>query len=123
MSVSKTLVKFRTRKKTNSSTQEIVRSALKQKAWSHIAQILSASTRSYSSVNLEEIDKATKAGDIVVIPGKILSSGELTKKVRICALGISSSAKDKLKETKSEFVSILDEIKKNPKAEGLKILR
>lgn len=121
--VSRTLVKFRSNKKTNPSTMETIAIALKNKNWFKIAQIISASTKQYSSVNLDKIDKLTQNGDTVVIPGKVLSTGELTKKVRICALGFSALAIEKMKKTKSEAVSIAQEIKSNPKAEGVKIIK
>jgi sialic acid synthase SpsE len=52
-----------------------------------------------------------------------LSSGDLTKKVRIVAWSISEKAKEKLKESKSEFVSIVEEIKKNAELKGVRILK
>lgn len=123
MTITKTKIKGRTNLKSNSNVQETIRLALKNKGWFKVAQILSASTKEYSSVNLMAIDKQTKQGEIVIIIGKVLSSGDLTKKVKIAALGISETAREKLKSTKSEFVSIMDEIKSNPKAEGVKLIR
>ena len=70
-----------------------------------------------------EINAHTKEGDTVVIPGKVLSKGELTKKIRLCALGISEVAREKLKKTKTEYATILEEIKKNPRAEGIKVIK
>ena len=61
-------------------------------------------------------------GLYVIITGKVLGSGNLNKKIRICSMSFSESAKRKLKG-KSEMVSVSDEVKKNPKAEGVKILR
>jgi len=121
--ISRTKIKFRSKNKTNSSLIETIKLALKNKNWEKIAKVLSSSTRNYSSINLSEIEKQTKAGDTVVILGKVLSLGDLTKKVRICALAISSAAAEKLKSSKSEFVHISEEIKKNPKAEGVRVLR
>ena len=120
--INKTLVKEHRRRKTNPQIVETILSASKQAKWLPIAKKIGGAARKYSSVNLKEIDKNTSTGDTVIIIGKVLSSGELNKKVRICALGISVSAKEKLKKTKSEYVSILDEIKANPKAEGIKIV-
>ena len=121
--ISKTQIKLRIRKKTNPELQEVIKAALKRKSWFNLASMLSSSSRKQSSINLDEINMQAKEGDIIVIPGKVLNKGELTKKVRICALGISKSAKEKLKSTKSEFASISDEIHKNPKAEGIKIIK
>ncbi len=121
--ISKTKLKRRAGKKTNPILVETISGALKNQNWREIAKLLSASARKNISVNLFEIDKQTKIGDTVIIPGKVLSKGNVTKKIRICALAISETAKEKLKETKSEIVSILEEITKNPQAEGVKVLR
>jgi large subunit ribosomal protein L18e len=121
--ISKTRLKNQARRKTNPFLIEIIRLAQKQKPWLPLAKILVSSTRKYSSLNLNEIDSQTKTGDTVVIPGKVLSLGELTKKIRIASLGFSALAKEKMKKTKSEAVTISEEIKYNPKAEGIKILR
>lgn len=116
-------LKVRVKRKSNTSLAETIILANENENWKPIAKILSNGTRLYSSVNLKEIDAQTTAGDTILIIGKVLSSGDLTKKLRICALGISESAKDKLAKTKSEYVSIADEIKSNKKAEGLKLLK
>ncbi len=118
-------IKARTKHKTNSSTSQAILLALKSKSkgWFPAAQRLSAGTRQHLAINLDRIDELTKAGDTVIVLGKVLGVGEITKKVRICALGFSCSARDKLKKTKSEAVSLLEEIQKNPRAEGIKIIQ
>jgi len=123
MELSQTRIKERIQRKTNPEIIELLRLARKHKAWASLTKIISGSTRRYSSVNLDQIDKETKAGDTVVIPGKVLSSGKLTKKVKICSLSISETAMSKLKETKSEYSSITEEVKSNSKATGVKIIR
>jgi ribosomal protein L18E len=121
--ISKTKLKSRLRKKTNPILVETLNAAIRNPKWGEVAKLLSAPTRKQPSRNLFEIDKETKAGDTVILVGKVLSKGELTKKIRICALAISEKAKEKLKATKSEAISIMEEIAKNPKAEGIKVLR
>jgi len=121
--ISKTSIKFRTEKKTNPELSTTIALALKHPKWHKVAQILSASTRKHSSVNLDQIDRLTTPGDTVVIPGKVLSNGELTKKVRICALSFSPRALEKLKSTKSEAVNLITELQKNPKGEGIKLIQ
>ena len=122
--VSRTHIKFRTHVKSNPAIKDTITAALKtkNKTWHIVAQRLSAATRKYSSINLSKIDTMTSAGDTVVVLGKVLSSGDITKKVRVCALGFSTTTRDKLKKTKSEAVSILDEIVNNQKANGVKLL-
>ena len=93
-----------------------------QKAWMGIASRLSGPTRKQASVNLDELEKKTKEGDTVIVLGRVLGMGSVSKKIRVCALGFSASAREKLKHGKSEIVSIGEEIKHNPKAEGIKII-
>jgi len=121
--MSKTTLKERMHKKTNPGLAAAIYLALKTPAWLKLAKLLSQSTKKQSSVNLGEIDKQTSMGDSVLVPGRVLGVGEITKKIRICSFGISKEALERLSKTRSEWVYILDEIKKNPKAEGLKIIK
>lgn len=121
--LSKTKLKLRVGRKNNPSVVDTLGLAIKNPAWKEVAALVSGPTRRYSSKNLFEIDAETKLGDTVVIVGKVLSKGELSKKVRICSLSISERALEKLKGSKSEFVSIAEEIEKNPKMEGVRVLR
>lgn len=115
-------MKSRVHNKTNPTLVDTLSAALKSPAWNEVAKKLSGPTRRQPSLNLFQIDSLVKAGDTIVLPGKILSQGDLTKKIKLCALSISSLAKEKIKKSKSEFVPLIEEIKKNQKAEGIKIL-
>lgn len=121
--LSKTKIKSNTRRKTSEELVETIRLAAKNPNWLPIAKTLSRSRRNYSAINLKDIDKNSAEGDTIIIPGKILSQGDITKKIRLCALSISKEARGKLKNTKSEFFHLMNEIKNNPKAEGIKILK
>ena len=121
--VSRTKLKLRVHKKTNPKLAAAIFLALKTPAWNKYAKLFSQSTRKHSSVNLEEIDRQTSMGDTVLVPGRVLSVGDMTKKVKICSFGISQQALEKLKKTKSVWCSIIDEINSNPRAEGMKVLR
>lgn len=121
--ISNTKLKERIRKKTNRSLVEVIKEANSLEGWKEVGKIFASSTRRHPAVNLSKVDKIAKEGDTIVVPGKILSFGELTKKVRLCAFSISERAMEKLKNSKSEFRTISEEIKKNPKAEGIKLVR
>ena len=120
--ISKTKIGKRIRRKTNPEIVATILALKKNKEWLKIAQIISSSARKYSSVNLDKIEKHTKEGDTVVIPGKVLSGGEVSKKIRVCALAFSEGAREKLKSRKCEIVSLLEEVKKNPSARGVKVI-
>ena len=72
---------------------------------------------------MSEIEKKSERGDTVLIVGKVLSQGEVTKKLKVVSLWISSMALEKLKEAKGEYSNVLDEIKSNPKMEGIKWIK
>jgi large subunit ribosomal protein L18e len=122
-SISKTSLKQRIHRKTNPQLAATIFLVSKNPAWFKFAKLFSESTRKHSSVNLGQIDAQTSMGDTIIVPGRVLGVGEITKKVRICSFGISKEARENLKKTRSEWIHVLDEIKKNPKAEGLKVIK
>lgn len=121
--ISKTKIGKKIVQKNDLEIVETILLAKKNGAWNKIAQIIGGSRKKYSSINLKEIDTCSQDGDIVVVPGKVLSSGNLDKKVKVCAVNFSESAKEKLKNAKIGYFKILEEIKKNPEAKDVKILR
>lgn len=121
--ISNTSIAKRIPRKMDSYIVDTIFAAKKQKKWNKIAQIVSGGRRSYSNVNIKRIEKESNDGDVIVIPGKVLGVGNLTKKVKICALYFSESAIHRIKEGKAEAIKLVDEIKKNPEAQGVKILR
>jgi large subunit ribosomal protein L18e len=120
---SKALIEKQTKKKTNSILVETIISAKKKDAWIEVAKILSGPRRLMINKNIQEINQEAEEGEHIIVPGKVLSLGEINKKIKISALGFSESARAKLIKSKSEISSILDEIKKNPGAKGIKILK
>jgi len=115
MAASKNIINQRMNQKTNSYLAEAIFIAKKNNLI-EIARALSISTRKQSKINLTKINEAKK--DTVIIPGKVLSSGEINKKLKVYALGFSEKAKVKLKKAGCEFKNILDVLKQNKKIEG-----
>jgi len=120
---SKQTIEKQLQRKKNSQLVETIIAAKKNKAWLEVASILSGSKKNRRNVNLTKIDSVTKDGEKIIIPGKVLSQGEISKKIKITALGFSEKAREKLLNTKCEVSNIFDEIKKNPEAKGIRILK
>jgi large subunit ribosomal protein L18e len=120
---SKTKISKQLERKSNSDLMETIIAAKKQEAWVEIAAILSGPRRKKVCINLEEVNKEAKAGETMVVPGKVLSQGEVDKKIKVVAFGFSEKAKEKLLSAKCDISYILDEIKSNPSAKGIKILK
>ena len=119
---SKKLIEKQIKKKRNPELVETLILAKKNESWRAICEKLSTSKRNRLVMNLSEIDEKTSEKESVIVPGKVLSEGDLTKKIRIVSFSISEKAKEKLIKSGSAFSTILEEIKKNPSAKGLKIL-
>ena len=52
--------------------------------------------------------REAKEGDIVIVPGRVLGKGDVSKKLVVCALGFSEEAEKKLKAKKCEIKSIFN---------------
>jgi ribosomal protein L18E len=120
--LSRRKIKSKVSKKTNPEIIETLNHALRHKAWLEAAKLISGSRRKYEKVNLSEINEKAEEGDVVVIIGKVLSLGEITKKIKIRAISFSKQAEEKMKKEKIDYDSVLNEINNNKKAEGVKIL-
>lgn len=89
--------------------------------WNRIAKDLSRSTRQRREVNVSRINKNTKDGETIIVPGKVLSLGELDHKVTVAAYSFSQSAKEKI-EAKGKTMTIQELIKDNPKGSKVRII-
>ncbi len=85
--------------------------------WKRIAEDLERPTRSRREVNLEKLNRCTKANESVIVPGKVLGDGELGHKLRVAAFRFSESARGKV-----NAVSIRELMKENPKGKGVRII-
>ena len=90
--------------------------------WNDVAQNLGKVNRRRPEVNLSDIERNTSEGDTVVVPGKVLGSGRLSKKVNVAAFKASNNARNQIEES-GDFMFIEDLFEENPEAEGLKMVK
>lgn len=90
--------------------------------WKDVARRLERSTRRQAEVNLSQINRVSKEDQTVLVPGKVLSNGQLDHKVSIAALNFSKTAKEKIEGSGGECISISEIIEKNPKGSNIKIV-
>jgi large subunit ribosomal protein L18e len=89
--------------------------------WKRLAEDLSKSTRQRRIVNLYKINKFSKENETVVVPGKVLSVGEIDHKVTVAAFSFSGSALDKINKL-GKAITISELIKNSPKGKNIRIL-
>ena len=102
---------------------ELRKLASKQKVrlWKRIAEDLEKPTRQRREVNLYKINKHTRQGETALVPGKVLSLGNIDKKLTIAAYQFSKQAKEKISKT-GKAISIKELIKDNPKGKKIRII-
>ena len=119
----KTQIETQLRRKTNPELVKTIIEAKKKENWLEIAGILSSPRVKKIDVNLDRINKEAKEGETIVVPGKVLSEGEISKKVKVAAFSFSEKAKEKILKAKGETLTIMEEIKKNPEAKNVRIIK
>jgi large subunit ribosomal protein L18e len=92
-------------------------------AWKDLAKRILSPRRKRCEVNLWKLEKYCKDGEIVVIPGKVLGVGDLTKKLIVGALAFSKSAKEKIIRAGGEALTLKELLMKYPEGKGVKIMR
>jgi large subunit ribosomal protein L18e len=109
---------------TNENLRSLINNLKKEKMgfWRAIAKNLEKPRRIRRTVNLSRINRNTKKGDKVIIPGKILGSGELSHDLTIIALEFSEAAKLKIKKSGSDLISIRDFYESKKPVKGVRII-
>jgi large subunit ribosomal protein L18e len=94
----------------------------KAQIWRDIAERL-AKPRSHGVVvNLSRLQRYTKKSETVVVPGKVLATGQIKHPVTVAAFAFSEKAAEKIVASKGKCVSFVDLIKKNPTGANVRIL-
>jgi large subunit ribosomal protein L18e len=115
-------------KKTNPILLNLIHELKKQSnekdvsIWKDIALRLEKPSRNWPEVNLDRINKYTQEKETALIPGKVLSTGNLTKKITIAAWSFSDKSQEKIKRAGGKYISIKDLMIKNPNGENVRIL-
>ena len=99
----------------------ILGSKEKVKIWKITARFLNKPTRQRAAVNIFKINKLIREGEIALIPGKVLSDGELNKKATVSAFSFSDAAKEKINKT-GKAISIQQLIGENPKGKKIRLI-
>jgi large subunit ribosomal protein L18e len=94
----------------------------KVEIWRLISRLINRPRRIRMEVNLSTINRNTKARDVVVVPGKVLASGELDHEVSVAALSFSEVARQKIERVHGKVLTIPELASKNPKGTNVKIM-
>ena len=90
--------------------------------WKRVAELVARPARKRATVNIGKISRHTNAGDIIVIPGKVLGSGSLSHKVTVAALNASTSARTVIVGAGGTLITINELLTQIPKGKGVTII-
>lgn len=90
--------------------------------WRDIAKRFGKPSKSWAEVNIRKLATYTKNNDTVIVPGKVLGSGNIDAPVTVAAYSFSESARTKIHNAKGNCLSIPALLKKNPKGKGIRII-
>jgi len=90
--------------------------------WRDVATRLLRTRRQRITVNLSRLNRYTKAGDTVIVPGKVLGLGKLDHSVHVAAFAFSEQAQSKILKAKGKCLSIDDLTERNPHGSNVKII-
>ncbi|MBS7611691.1 50S ribosomal protein L18e [Candidatus Bathyarchaeota archaeon] len=94
----------------------------KSNLWADIAERLKRPRNLMAEVNLSKLSKYTSEDEVVVVPGKILGSGEISHSITVAALSFSKTAKAKLTKAECRCLSISELAELNPEGSHIKIV-
>jgi large subunit ribosomal protein L18e len=90
--------------------------------WRALQEELAGPRANRREINVRRLAKITKAGEVVIIPGKVLGTGSLGHKLTVCAFSISQTAARKITESGGKVVTFDDLINKHPDGKGVRII-
>ncbi|MBI3412825.1 MAG: 50S ribosomal protein L18e [Candidatus Aenigmarchaeota archaeon] len=93
---------------------------MKEPVWGRVVEELAGPARRNREVNLSDINRHQSG--TVLVPGKVLGTGSLTKKVDVAAFRFSKTAREKITKAGGKAMSIGELAKQNPKCSNVKIM-
>src|SRR3989338_9965302 len=102
---------------TNPETLELVAELRKKKSPFHnkLAKYLQKPRRSKHGVTLFKINKIAQENDNVFVPSRVLSSGEMTKKVNVFAVSFAKDAEQKIRKAGCKAHSLREVLQSDAK--------
>ena len=96
----------------------------KQKAqiWAEASSLLSKPASTRVEVNLGRISRIASDGEAIFVPGKVLGTGVMERKVTVGAFSFSANAKSKIEASGGSALTVEEFLKKFPKGSGVRLV-
>ena len=101
------------------------RAGRKQKApiWGRASDLVASPAKERVEVNLGRISRVAEDGEAVFVPGKVLGTGVMDRKVTVGAFAFSSEARSKIEASGGSALSVEQFMKRFPKGSGVRLVK
>jgi large subunit ribosomal protein L18e len=112
-------------KKDNQVLLSLIESLMKSEKplWRKVAGELARPKRQKVEVNLSKLDQYADDDATVIVPGKVLGAGALSKKITVAAFSFSGSARKLIDAAGGKTLTIDNLHRTNPDGRGILILK
>ncbi|MDX1533620.1 MAG: 50S ribosomal protein L18e [Nitrosopumilaceae archaeon] len=90
--------------------------------WLRLSKLAQKPSRARRILNLNKISQLTKEGDVVVVPGKVLGTGNMSHKITLCSFSISNTAANKIIESGGKITTLDEMVNQFPTGKGVTLL-
>jgi large subunit ribosomal protein L18e len=94
----------------------------KKAIWKRVAEDLLKPSRQRRTVNVFRLNRYSQKGEIIAVPGKVLSEGTLAHALTVAAYSFSKEAKVKIEKAGGKTMTLTELAGKHPDGKGVKIL-
>ncbi|HTT14186.1 MAG TPA: 50S ribosomal protein L18e [Thermoplasmata archaeon] len=89
--------------------------------WARAAERLERARHQTTPVNVGHLERLVAADATVVVPGKLLADGRLTKAITVAAFSFSAGARQKIRAAGGSALSIPDLLQNRPDGAGVRL--
>lgn len=90
--------------------------------WKSVAFRLSTPRNLRAEVNLSKLSRMASDGFTLVVPGKVLGTGNMAEKTRVAAFAFSESAVEKIKKAGGKALTLEVLFKEDPMGKKVKLV-
>jgi large subunit ribosomal protein L18e len=94
----------------------------KNSIWRSLEHEISKARSIRREVNISRLSSVTKNDEVIVVPGKVLGSGEMDHKLTVCAFSISEMAAKKITDVGGKVITLNELIDRYPDGRGVRII-
>jgi large subunit ribosomal protein L18e len=90
--------------------------------WSRLAELALKPSSARRTINIGQIDKFVKDNDVIVVPGKVLGTGNISHKITLCSFSISNTGAKKVLQSGGKILNFSELINSHPTGKGVTII-